>query len=305
MISILIPLYNEEDSLEELYSKIKKNVRSFKYEIIFIDDGSTDNSYNNLLKIKKKDKNIRIIKMKKNYGKSYALDAGFRQAKGELLITMDADLQDDPDEIPNLIKAVRTQDIDAISGWKYKRYDPLTKTIPSKIFNFVVRLFTGLKLHDMNCGLKIYKKEAVQNLTLYSSMHRFIPVIISLQGYKTGEMKVKHHSRKYGVTKFGSKRFIAGFLDFFTILFLLKFMKKPMHFFGTIGLIFTLLGGILISYIIYLKITTGAIGARLPLLNGGILAFIVGAQSFSIGLLGELIISKILLKSDYIIEKCI
>ncbi len=305
MISILVSLYNEEDSLKELYSKIKKNVKSFKYEIIFIDDGSTDNSYNNLLEIKKKDKNIRIIKMKKNYGKSYALDAGFRQAKGELIITMDADLQDDPDEIPNLIKAVRTQDIDAISGWKYKRYDPLTKTIPSKIFNFVVRLFTGLKLHDMNCGLKIYKKEAVRNLTLYGSMHRFIPVIISLQGFKTGELRVKHHSRKYGVTKFGSRRFIAGFLDFFTILFLLKFMKKPMHFFGTIGLIFTILGGILISYIIYLKIKTSGIGARLPLLNGGILAFIVGAQSFSVGLLGELIISKSLLKSDYIIEKCI
>ena len=301
-LSIVVPLYNEEESIPELYKKIKENVRNFKYEIIFIDDGSTDNSYQRLLKIKKTDKNIKIIKFKKNYGKSCALDAGFKHAKGNLVITMDADLQDDPDEISNLINAIQAQNTDIISGWKYKRHDPLSKTIPSKIFNFIVRLFTGLKLHDMNCGLKIYKKEAIKDLALYGSLHRFIPVILSLQGYKTGEIKVKHFPRKFGKTKFGSNRLIIGLLDFFTILFLMKFMKKPLHFFGFIGLIFMLLGTILISFLIYLKIRYGGIKGRLPLLNFGILGIIIGGQFFSIGLLGELLISKSLMKTDYNIE---
>ncbi len=301
-LSIIVPLYNEEGSLPELYNKIKKNVRDLKYEIIFIDDGSTDNSYQILLKIKKTDKNIKIIKFKKNYGKSYALDAGFKHTRGNLVITMDADLQDDPDEIANLINAIQTQNTDIISGWKYKRHDPLSKTIPSKIFNFIVRLFTGLKLHDMNCGLKIYKKEAIRNLSLYGSLHRFIPVILSLQGCKTGEIKIKHFPRKYGKTKFGASRLIIGLLDFFTVLFLMKFMKKPLHFFGFIGLIFMLLGTILISFLIYLKIRYGVIKGKLPLLNFSILGIIIGGQFFSIGLLGELLISKSLMKTDYNIE---
>ena len=302
-LSIVIPLYNEEASLLELYKKILKNAKNYKYEIIFIDDGSTDNSYKNLLKIKKIDKNIKIIKFKKNYGKSYALDAGFKYSKGDLIVTMDADLQDDPDEIPNLIRAIQSQNIDIISGWKFKRHDPLSKTIPSKIFNFVIRFFTGLKLHDTNCGLKIYKKEAIQNLSLYGSLHRFIPVILGFQGYQTSEIRIRHFPRKYGRTKFGSSRFMVGLLDFFTVLFLMKFMKKPLHFFGFIGLAFVFLGTLLLAFITYLKIKYGSIQARLPLLNFGILGIIMGGQFFSIGLLGELLISKSLMKIDYNIEK--
>ncbi len=304
-ISIVVPLFNEEESIAELHKKIKSNIKNHSYEIIFIDDGSTDRSFKQLLKLRKNDKNIHIIKFKRNYGKSYALDSGFKASKGDFIITMDADLQDDPNEIPKLIKAIQSKKYDIISGWKYKRHDPLSKTIPSKIFNFTVKLFTGIKLHDMNCGLKIYTKQAVKNLNLYGSLHRFIPVLLSLQGYKAGEIIVKHHPRKYGVSKFGSKRFIVGLLDFFTILFLLKFMKKPLHFFGMIGLIFIIAGALLLSYIIYLKIIFANIQARLPLLIFGLLSLLMGGQFFSIGLLGELLISKKLMKSDYTIEKMI
>jgi len=304
-LSIIIPLYNEEESLNELYKKIKRIVSKYIYEIIFIDDGSTDNSMQNLIKIKKNNKNIKIIKFKKNYGKSSALDAGFKHARGDYIITMDADLQDDPEEIPNLINALHNQNKDIISGWKFKRNDPISKIIPSRLFNFVVRIFTGLKLHDMNCGLKIYKKEAIRNISLYGSLHRFIPVLLSLQGYKTGEIKIKHFPRKYGKTKYGARRFIIGLLDFFTVLFLLKYMKKPLHFFGGIGLFFILLGMVLVGFIIYLKIRFGTIKARLPLLNFGVLGLIMGGQLVSIGLLSELLISKSLMKTDYNIEKIV
>lgn len=301
-VSIVIPLYNEDESLPELYKQVKKNVKSYDYEIIFIDDGSTDQSFNVILKLKKNDKRIKAIKFKKNYGKSYALDAGFKKAKGDYIVTMDADLQDDPNEIPHLLKAIKTRKCDIVSGWKYKRYDPITKTIPSKLFNFIVKIFTGIKLHDMNCGLKIYTQESIKNLTLYGSLYRFIPVILSLQGFFSTEIKVKHHPRKYGVSKYGAKRLIIGLLDFFTVLFLQKFMRKPLHFFGIIGIIFTLIGTLLVGYIVYIKIRFGTIQARLPLLNFGLLGILMGGQFFSIGLLGELIISKALMKQDYTIE---
>jgi glycosyltransferase involved in cell wall biosynthesis len=305
-ISIVIPLFNEADSLEELFNKLLKNLKNkYSYEIIFIDDGSTDGSFENLLKIKKRDKNVRIIKFRKNYGKSAALDAGFRIAKGDYVITMDADLQDEPDEIPNLINSLRNSDFDAISGWKYPRYDPFIKKISSKLFNFVVRIFTGIKLHDMNCGLKIYKKEVVKNLRLYGSMHRFIPVIVSFDGYKFGEIKVKHNPRKYGKTKYGPSRFLIGLLDFFTILFLMKFMRKPLHLFGTFGIFSTLIGSVSLIYIIILKILYGTIKSKYPLLNFGILLIIVGFQFISIGLLGELLVNREFKKSEYNIEKII
>jgi len=305
-ISIVIPLFNEAESLEELFNKLLKNLKNkYSYEIIFIDDGSIDGSFENLLKIKKRDKNVRIIKFRKNYGKSAALDAGFRIAKGDYVITMDADLQDEPDEIPNLINSLRNSDFDAISGWKYPRYDPFIKKISSKLFNFVVRIFTGIKLHDMNCGLKIYKKEVVKNLRLYGSMHRFIPVIVSFDGYKFGEIKVKHNPRKYGKTKYGPSRFLIGLLDFFTILFLMKFMRKPLHLFGTFGIFSTLIGSVSLIYIIILKILYGTIKSKYPLLNFGILLIIVGFQFISIGLLGELLVNREFKKSEYNIEKII
>jgi len=305
-ISIVIPLFNEAESLEELFNKLLKNLKNkYSYEIIFIDDGSIDGSFENLLKIKKRDKNVRIIKFRKNYGKSAALDAGFRIAKGDYVITMDADLQDEPDEIPNLINSLRNSDFDAISGWKYPRYDPFIKKISSKLFNFVVRIFTGIKLHDMNCGLKIYKKEVVKNLRLYGSMHRFIPVIASFDGYKFGEIKVKHNPRKYGKTKYGPSRFLIGLLDFFTILFLMKFMRKPLHLFGTFGIFSTLIGSVSLIYIIILKILYGTIKSKYPLLNFGILLIIVGFQFISIGLLGELLVNREFKKSEYNIEKII
>ncbi|MBU1076418.1 MAG: glycosyltransferase family 2 protein [Spirochaetes bacterium] len=304
-ISIVVPLYNEEESLKELHSRIRSNVKKYSYEIIFIDDGSTDHSFSTLLKIKKTDKNVRIIKFKKNYGKSYAMDAGFKKAGGDYVITMDADLQDDPNEIPKLINTIKTEQLDIISGWKYKRHDPFSKTIPSKLFNFIVRIFTGIKLHDMNCGLKIYTKDAIKDLNLYGSLHRFIPVLLNTQGFRSGEIIVKHHSRKFGTSKYGGRRLIVGLLDFFTILFLSKFMKNPLHFFGIIGLILSAAGSLLVGYIVYLKIAFGTIQARLPLLNFGLLALLMGVQFFSIGLLGELLISKSLTKSGYTIEKII
>ncbi len=305
-ISIIIPLYNERESLKELYSRIMKNIkRKYTYEIIFIDDGSTDGSFKELLSLKRKDKNLKIIKFRRNYGKSAALDAGFRIAKGDYIITMDADLQDEPDEIPNLIHSLKNSEYDAISGWKYKRNDPFIKKISSKLFNFVVRISTGVKLHDMNCGLKIYKKRVIKNLKLYGSMHRFIPVLLSLDGYKFGEIKVKHNPRKYGKTKFGPSRFIIGLLDFFTVMFLMKFMRKPLHLFGSIGLICEIFGGIAVAYIIILKILYGTIKSRLPLLNFGVLLVVVGMQFISIGLLGELLVNRELKKQEYNIEKII
>ncbi|MBN1898835.1 MAG: glycosyltransferase family 2 protein [Spirochaetes bacterium] len=305
-ISIIIPVYNEEESLNELYKRIKKNVKGkYSYEIIFIDDGSTDNSFRVLLTLKKKDKNIAIIKMKRNFGKSQALDAGFKKARGEYIITMDADLQDEPDEIPELINQLNRSSMDAISGWKFKRHDPFIKKVTSRLFNFVVRSLTGVKLHDMNCGLKIYKKIAIQDLKLYGDMHRFIPVLLRINGYHCGEMKVKHNPRKYGKTKYGPSRFLIGLLDFFTVIFLSKFMKKPLHLFGTVGLICELIGGIAAMYIALLKILYGTIQHRLPLLNFGVLLIIVGIQFISIGLLGELLVNRETAKKDYHIDKII
>jgi len=305
-LSIIIPLYNEKESLNELYTRILKNVKTkYQYEIIFVDDGSDDGSFEELTRIKKKDKNVKIIKFRRNYGKSAALDAGFRIAKGDYIITMDADLQDEPDEIPHLVNSLKKSDLDALSGWKYKRRDPFIKKITSKLFNFVVRIFTGIKLHDMNCGLKIYKKEAIKNLRVYGSMHRFIPVILAMDGFKFGEIKVKHNPRKYGKTKFGPSRFLVGFLDFFTILFLKKFVRKPLHLFGSIGLTCELIGGASLIYIVLLRLFHGNIKAHFPLLNFGVLLVIIGFQFISIGLLGELIVNRELKKSDYTIERFI
>jgi len=237
-ISVIVPLYNEEESLPELASWIKKvmTTNNFSYEVIMINDGSTDSSWDVLKEISTKDSAIKGIQFQRNYGKSAALQKGFEACKGDVVITMDADLQDSPEEIPELYNMIIKQGFDLVSGWKKKRYDPISKTIPTKLYNGTVRLLTGIKLHDMNCGLKAYKKSVVKSIEVYGEMHRYIPVIASRNGFrKIGEKVVSHQKRKFGVTKFGLERFINGPLDLLSILFISKFGKRPMHFFWFYG----------------------------------------------------------------------
>lgn len=290
-ISIIIPLFNEEQNLTELIDQINQVVHKNNYdiEIIFADDGSTDNSYETLTKIADDSKNnIKIIQFRKNFGKSAALSASFSAAKGDIIITMDADLQDDPAEIPNLIDKLNSG-YDLVSGWKYDRKDPPSKTIPSKIFNKTVQLSTGIKIHDFNCGLKAYKKEVVKNIEVYGELHRFLPVLAHHQGFKITEIKVNHRPRLYGKTKFGARRFTNGFVDLLTVMILTKYIRKPGHFFGSCGLASLSLGTIFCAYLSMLWIIgQRPIGNR-PLLFLGILLIIIGVQLISMGLLGELI----------------
>ena len=252
-ITIVIPVYNEEESLPPLVDWIKKVMKDhdYTYEIIFIDDGSLDQSWAIITQLKKANpERIKAIKFRRNYGKSAALDMGFNHATGDVVITMDADMQDSPDEIPLLFDMINAQDLDIVSGWKKKRHDPISKTLPSKIFNAVARRVSGIQLHDFNCGLKAYKREVVKDVNLYGDMHRWIPVIAKWQGYgKIGEKIVEHRKREFGVSKFGAKRLISGFLDLLTIFFVGKFNKRPMHFFGTWGLIFSFLGFATVTYL--------------------------------------------------------
>jgi len=243
-LSIIIPLLNEEESIPELVQQIvgtlaENNIRD--YEIIFIDDGSTDNSFNVIKEQRQNNSNIHCIRFRRNYGKSAALSVGFEQARGKYVITMDADLQDDPKEIPNLIAKIN-MGYDLVSGWKKKRYDPISKTIPSKFFNYVTSKTTGVRLHDFNCGLKAYRRAVIKTVLVYGEMHRYIPALAHLDGFKVTEIPVQHHPRKYGKTKFGLSRFIYGFLDLLTVLVTVKYMKRPLHFFGSLGVILTLIG---------------------------------------------------------------
>ena len=236
LISVIIPLYNEEESIEILYSELLINLKGYEFEIIFINDGSFDNSSNIIKNIIKTDK-IHLIELYKNYGKSAALSEGFKYCKGDYVITLDADLQDDPAEIPKLIEVLNTSDFDIISGWKKDRKDPLSKRFPSKIFNIITRLLSGIKIHDFNCGLKIYKRKVVKSIEVYGGMHRYIPVIAKQKGFITSEKPVNHRSRKFGETKYGGSRFLHGFFDLLTILFLGKYFARPLHFFGLFGLL--------------------------------------------------------------------
>jgi glycosyltransferase involved in cell wall biosynthesis len=234
-ISIVVPLFNEDESLPELHEWIVRvmTANNFTYEIIFINDGSTDSSWKVIEGLQALNPNVRGIKFQRNYGKSAALHVGFQATKGDVVITMDADLQDSPDEIPALYAMIQEDKFDLVSGWKKKRYDPLSKTIPTKLYNGVNRMMSGIQLHDMNCGLKAYRKEVVKSIEIFGEMHRYIPVIAKAAGFpKIGEKVVQHQERKYGVTKFGLNRFVNGFLDLFTITFITRFGKKPMHFFG-------------------------------------------------------------------------
>lgn len=306
-ISILIPLLDEEESLPELHSWIHRAVDPIgkSIEIIFIDDGSTDNSWSVIEDLAKKDPDVRGIRFRRNYGKSAALNVGFEDCKGDVVITMDADLQDSPEEIPELYRMIKEEDFDIVSGWKKKRYDPLSKTIPTKIYNGVTGMMTGVKLHDMNCGLKAYKSEVVKSIEVYGEMHRYIPVIAKWAGFrKIGEKPVAHQARKYGVTKFGLSRFIYGFLDLFSIMFIGKFGKRPMHFFGTLGTIATGLGTLIMLYLTTLKLwfQEGNIDDR-PLFFFGILLIIVGVQIFMTGFIAELIARSSVDRNNYKIAK--
>lgn len=288
-VSIIIPLLNEEESLGELYSIISEvmDKNSLSYEICFVDDGSTDKSLDVLKELRQNNKNIKILSFRKNYGKSAALSEGFKLARGEYIITMDADLQDDPAEIPNLINKLN-EGFDMVSGWKKKRNDPLTKTIPSKFFNYTTSLLTGIKIHDFNCGLKAYRREVIKEIPVYGELHRYLPVLAHWRGFRVGEIIVQHHPRKYGVTKFGWRRLFHGFFDLLTVLFITRYRQKPLHLFGSVGLASLTTGFTILIYLSILWLQGYGIGDR-PLLILGLLLVIVGMQSFSLGLIGEMI----------------
>ena len=303
MISVVIPLYNEEESLKELSFGLEKVFDFLKcnYEVIFIDDGSTDNSFARIKDINRKNQKFHCIKLRRNYGKSAALAKGFKAAKGNIVITMDADLQDDPEEIPDLIKVLNSG-FDLVSGWKKIRYDPFIKKHTSKFFNYFTSKLSGIKLHDFNCGLKAYKKDVVKSLNIYGEMHRYIPAIAHLYGFKVTEKTVKHHARKYGVTKFGASRFVNGFLDLLTVVFTNKYMKRPLHFFGSIGIISSFAGFVVSLYLIILKFFEGKPLSDRPLFLIGIFLIIVGVQFMSLGLIAEMITKTNIKDDDVLVE---
>jgi glycosyltransferase involved in cell wall biosynthesis len=288
-LSIVIPVYNEEASLRELCDSIRSAAgRLGRFEILFIDDGSTDGTNRVLQDLRQRDRRIKIIRFRRNYGKSAALSVGFSHAEGNVIITMDGDLQDDPDEIPSLVNEIK-KGFDMVSGWKKKRHDPLSKTIPSKFFNLVTRIITGIRIHDFNCGLKAYRKDVAKEVKVYGELHRYIPVLAHWLGYKIGEIPVQHRSRKYGKTKFGTGRFWKGFLDLLTVIFTTRYLQRPLHLFGFWGMFFVLVGFAIDGYLVFLKFTQGMALSNRPLFTGGILMIIVGVQFVSVGLLGELI----------------
>jgi len=306
-ISVVIPLIDEAQSLPELEAWIKRVMEQnhFSYEIIMVDDGSTDNSWNVIQQLRNKNPYLKAIKFQRNYGKSAALNEGFRIAKGEVVITMDADLQDSPDEIPQLREMVLCEGFDIVSGWKKKRFDStLSKTIPSKLFNAATRRVSGIQLHDFNCGLKAYKNKVIKNIEVYGEMHRYIPLIAKWAGFtRFGEKVVEHRPRKYGATKFGWNRFVNGFLDLASIIFVGKFRKNPMHFFGLWGTFFFLSGLIIFIYLIITKLFLDQTGmTQRPLFFFAILAMIIGSQLFLAGFIGELISRNGIERNHYLIE---
>jgi len=291
-VSIVIPFLNEEGSLDELHNKITEVFQDTKlsYEVLLIDDGSTDSSNEIVLNLKKKYDDVRLITFRRNQGKSAALSVGFQASVGKHVVTMDADLQDDPAEIPNLIKKLE-EGYDLVSGWKKVRHDPITKTLPSLLFNKVTSTLSGISLHDFNCGLKIYRSEVVKDLSVYGERHRFLPVLAHMQGFKVGELPVTHHPRIHGTTKFGAYRFIAGFFDLITLLFRMRFLTKPLHLFGSLGLVSLVIGLMIIGWLSYGWFNGIWIGNR-PLLLIGVLGVITGIQLFTLGLLAEIIVER-------------
>ena len=312
-ITIVVPLYNEEESLPELHAWIQRVMKAnnYSYEIIFVNDGSTDKSWNVIENLAEKDNNVKGLKFRRNYGKSPALYCGFEKAQGDVVITMDADLQDSPDEIPGLYKMITEEDYDLVSGYKQKRYDPITKTLPTKLFNATARKISGVhNLHDFNCGLKAYRKDVVKNIEVYGEMHRYIPYLVKNAGFdKIGEKVVQHQARKYGSSKFGLNRFFNGYLDLITLWFLSNFGKKPMHVFGFLGSIMFMIGLIAIicigadkAYALYNGIPQRLITAS-PYFYIALTTMLLGSQFFLAGFLGDLISRQNTSRNDYQVDK--
>lgn len=306
-ISVVVPLFNEEESLPELEAWIVRVMsdHQLSYEIIFVDDGSKDKSWPVIEQLAHANPNVKGVKFRRNYGKSAALQTGFAQALGDVVITMDADLQDSPDEIPELYRMITAEGYDLVSGWKQRRYDPLSKTLPSRFFNAVTRWISHIDLHDFNCGLKAYRNEVVKSIEVYGEMHRYVPLLAKWAGfYNIGEKVVQHRARQYGVSKFGLERFVNGFLDLLSITFVGKFGKRPMHFFGTLGMSSFALGFVILLYLSIAKLVYQAYGiADRPLFYFGILTLIVGTQLFVTGFLAELVTRNASERNHYLIEK--
>lgn len=306
-LSIVVPLKNEAESLPELEAWIRRVVEQhgFSYEIIFVDDGSTDASWAVIEGLRPANPNVRGIKFRRNYGKSAALHTGFQAARGEVVITMDADLQDSPDEIPELYRMIREDGYDLVSGWKKKRHDPLEKRLPSKLFNAVASRMSGIRLHDFNCGLKAYRHAVVKAVEVYGEMHRWIPVLAKWAGFtQIGEKVVEHRARQYGHSKYGWERYVNGFLDLLSVYFVGKFGKRPMHFFGTLGVLSFLIGFVFLAYLSWAKIVYKEYGiADRPLFYFGILALIVGTQLFLTGFIAEIVNRNSASRNEYLIEK--
>ena len=300
--SIVIPCYNEEKSLKELYERLSRTFSDMQgsYELIFVDDGSTDNTLYVLKELFNRDKKIKILHMRKNFGKSQALSQGFENCRGNIIITLDSDLQDMPEEIPKLLEHLKNG-FDMVSGWKKKRNDTLGRRLASRVFNFFASSVTGIKIHDFNCGLKVYKREVTKHLSLYGEIYRFIPALAGWKGFIVGEVVVKHAHRKYGKSKFGAERFMRGFLDLITIIFLIKYIQRPMHLFGPLGITLSFIGCIVNSYLAFLWFVGEHIGHR-PLLLLGTLLIIIGIQFVFFGLLGELIVFSSRKKTDSILK---
>lgn len=291
-VSVVIPLYNEEESLEELYKRLASVLSNggYEFELIFIDDGSTDGSLGVLESLREKNKRVKIISFMRNYGKSAALSEGFRVARGDYVITIDADLQDNPEEIPSLIEKLE-EGYDLVSGWKVKRKDPITKTLPSRIFNLVTSLVTGIRLHDFNCGLKAYRGEVVGRISVYGELHRFIPVLAQWEGFRVTEKEVTHSERKFGKSKFGASRFLNGFFDLITVMFITRRATSPLHFFGRIALLFFAVGFVITMYFLIQWIAGKGLHVR-PLMVGGFILIVISIQIGSFGLLAELFSSR-------------
>ena len=303
-LTIIIPAYNEEKNISEIHQSLKKILKDIDntYEIIFIDDGSSDSTFSEIKRLRNEDSKIRAIRFNINSGKSAALNQGFKIANGEIIITMDADMQDDPEEIPRFIEKIK-EGYDVVSGWKQKRKDPISKTVPSKIFNIVTSQITGLKLHDYNCGFKAYKKKVIKNINIYGELHRYIPALAFWKGFSVTEITVNHHKRKHGKSKFGTGRIFRGFFDLLTVKYLSIFLKSPLHFFGPIGIASMSFGILIGFYLVYLRyILDNRIGDR-PLLMLSVLLLVIGLQFISMGFLGEMIAKTNGNMDDIVIDK--